>query len=65
MTPEAAQAIAPRAAYGALPPLVKGYLRAGGKVGDGAVIDCQFGTVDVCMVIETARLSDKFRRRYL
>ena len=31
----------------ALPPLVKGYLRLGGFVGDGAVVDPQFGTTDV------------------
>ena len=61
MTPEAVDA---RAALGALPPLIKGYLRAGGLVGDGAVIDRQFGTVDVCMVIDTRCVTDKFRQRY-
>ena len=37
-----------RAALAALPPLIKGYLRLGGFVGDGAVIDRQFNTTDVC-----------------
>ena len=60
----APEAIDTRAALGALPPLIKGYLRAGGLVGDGAVIDRQFGTVDVCMVIDTAGISDKFRQRF-
>jgi putative hemolysin len=31
----------------ALPPLVKGYVRSGAQIGDGAVIDHQFGTTDV------------------
>lgn len=57
-------AIDARAALGALPPLIKGYLRAGGLVGEGAVIDRQFGTVDVCMVIETDCLTAKFRQRF-
>lgn len=60
----AADAIERRTAFARLPPLVKSYLRAGGLVGDGAVVDRQFGTVDVCMVIEVAKVSDRFRRRY-
>ena len=36
-----------RKALVALPPLIKGYLRLGGFVGDGAVIDRQFNTTDV------------------
>ena len=61
----APEAVDPRVAHAALPPLIKGYLRAGGSVGDGAVIDYQFGTVDVCMVIDTDCVTDKFRLRYL
>ncbi len=57
-------AVDARAALDALPPLIKGYLRAGGLVGEGAVIDRQFGTIDVCMVIDTDCVTDKFRRRY-
>ena len=30
-----------------LPPLIKGYLRLGVHVGEGAVIDKQFNTIDV------------------
>lgn len=60
----APEAVDHRAARAALPPLIKGYLRAGGSVGDGAVIDHQFGTVDVCMVIDTACVTDRFRLRY-
>ncbi len=42
-----------RAALNELPPLIKGYLRLGGFVGDGAVIDHQFNTTDVCFVVKT------------
>ncbi len=61
MAPGAVDAGAARAA---LPPLIKGYLRAGGSVGEGAVVDEQFGTTDICMVIETDCVSDRFRQRY-
>lgn len=64
MKRRAPEAIDGRAAVAALPPLIKGYLRAGGMVGDGAVIDRQFGTVDVCMVIESDCVTDKFRHRF-
>ncbi len=47
-----------------LPPLVKGYLRLGGFVGDGAVIDRQFGTVDVCMVVKTDLVPERYRAHY-
>lgn len=38
----------------ALPPLVKGYLRMGAQIGDGAVIDHQFGTTDVFIYFPVA-----------
>ena len=44
-----------RARWRELPPLIKGYLRLGGFVGDGAVIDQQFNTTDVCIVVKTDR----------
>ena len=53
-----------REALDQLPPLLKGYIRLGGKVGDGAVIDHEFNTVDVCMVVTTDRLTEKYRRHY-
>ena len=46
-----ADAIKPKEALMTLPPLIKGYLRLGGCVGDGAVIDRQFNTTDVCMIV--------------
>jgi L-ornithine Nalpha-acyltransferase len=53
-----------RAALSQLPPLVKGYLRLGGFVGDGAVVDPQFGTTDVSVVVVTDRVTGKYYRHY-
>ena len=47
-----------------LPPLIKGYLRLGGYVGDGAVVDHQFNTTDVCVVVKTDQVNDKYYRHY-
>lgn len=47
-----------------LPPLLKGYMRIGGYVGDGAVIDRQFNTTDVCIIVETKQLTEKYQRHY-
>ncbi len=47
-----------------LPPLIKGYLRLGGFVGDGAVIDRDFNTTDVAMVVKTDLVTDKYYRHY-
>jgi putative hemolysin len=54
----------PRRAIAQLPPLIKGYLRLGGFVGDGAVIDRQFNTTDVAVVVKTDLVTDKYYRHY-
>ncbi|MFC6687550.1 GNAT family N-acetyltransferase [Jhaorihella thermophila] len=46
------------------PALIKAYLRLGGFVGEGAFIDHAFNTVDVCLVLDTARMNDRQRRIY-
>ncbi len=51
-------------ALAALPPLIKGYLRLGGFVGDGAVVDEQFNTVDVCIQVKTDLVTQKYYRHY-
>ncbi|WP_119461533.1 GNAT family N-acyltransferase [Rhodospirillaceae bacterium SYSU D60014] len=56
--------IDPRAAIALLPPLIKGYLRLGGFVGDGAVVDPQFDTTDVCIVVKTDLVTAKYYRHY-
>jgi L-ornithine Nalpha-acyltransferase len=60
----ARETIAPARALAELPPLIKGYLRLGGFVGEGAVIDDQFNTTDVCIVVRTDRVTDKYYRHY-
>ena len=47
-----------------VPPLIKGYLRIGGFVGDGAVVDEQFNTTDVCIVVKTKLITDKYARHF-
>ena len=57
-------AIVPREALAAMPPLIKGYLRLGGFVGDGAVVDRQFNTIDVSIIVKTDLVTDKYLRHY-
>jgi putative hemolysin len=40
--------------------LIKGYLRLGCYIGDGAVVDHQFGTTDVLIVLPVAALSSRY-----
>jgi putative hemolysin len=47
-----------------LPPLIKGYLRLGGYVGDGAVVDQQFGTTDISIIVVTDRVTGKYIKHY-
>ncbi|WP_105404203.1 GNAT family N-acetyltransferase [Neorhizobium sp. T7_12] len=49
-----------RKALSLLPPLIKGYLRLGAMVGDGAVIDHAFNTTDVLIVLPIASISDRY-----
>lgn len=58
------QLIDPRTAIHEVPPLIKGYLRIGGFVGDGAVVDHQFNTTDVSIVVKTELITDKYLRHY-
>jgi len=53
-------AIDRKAALHALPPLIKGYLRLGASIGDGAVIDRQFGTTDVLIVLPVSAISTRY-----
>lgn len=55
-----AAAIDRKAALHALPPLIKGYLRLGAGIGDGAVVDRQFGTTDVFIVLPVAAISARY-----
>jgi L-ornithine Nalpha-acyltransferase len=54
-----------RAALAGMPALIRAYLRLGGVVGDGAWIDRAFNTIDICLVIDTARMSARHRDFYV
>jgi L-ornithine Nalpha-acyltransferase len=49
-----------KAALRELPPLIKGYLRLGATFGDGAVIDRQFGTTDVLVILPVAAINARY-----
>ncbi|MCB8839601.1 GNAT family N-acetyltransferase [Aurantimonas sp. VKM B-3413] len=49
-----------RQAFAAMPPLLKGYLRLGGYIGEGAVVDHQFGTTDVLVVLPRANINPRY-----
>jgi putative hemolysin len=60
----AADALDRPAAIRATPALIKAYLRLGGFVGQGAFIDRAFNCIDVCLVMDVARMSDTHRAIY-
>jgi len=54
------EAIDPKQALRALPPLIKGYLRLGAYIGDGAVVDHEFGTTDVLIVLPVSAIKKRY-----
>jgi putative hemolysin len=58
------EAINLREARRMLPPLIRGYLRLGAFIGDGAVVDRDFGTTDVAIVVKTDWVTEKYHRHY-
>ena len=59
-----AEALDLKSALAAMPPLVKGYLRLGARIGDGCVIDEDFGTVDVFVVLPIEAISSRYINYY-
>lgn len=59
-----AERVNPKEALRALPPLVKGYLRLGAFIGDGAVVDHQFGTTDVLIIMPVSELNSRYVNYY-
>ncbi|MEM6422684.1 MAG: GNAT family N-acyltransferase, partial [Pseudomonadota bacterium] len=47
-----------------IPALIKAYIRLGGFVGEGAFIDYGFNTVDVCLIMDTARMVSRYHKFY-
>ena len=64
MDPLAKDAFDSKAAMRVLPPMIKGYLRLGGVVGDGAVIDHEFNTVGVLVYVDMRDVTEKYMRHY-
>jgi putative hemolysin len=60
----AKEEIDPKEAMRALPPLIKGYVRAGSFIGDGAVIDKQFGTTDVLIYFPVSHIEQRWRSKF-
>jgi putative hemolysin len=58
------EAINPKRALMALPPLIKGYLRLGAMVGSSAVVDHAFNTTDVLIVLPISSISDRYLNYY-
>lgn len=54
----------PRGGSNSLPPLIKGYIRVGGFVGDGAVVDYQFNTTDICIIVKTDLMTRRYQKHY-
>ncbi|MDH5798624.1 MAG: GNAT family N-acetyltransferase [Paracoccaceae bacterium] len=48
----------------ATPALIKAYLRLGGFVGDGAYVDHEFNTIDVCLMVDTTRMNARRKAMY-
>lgn len=59
-----AEAVEKRTALKQIPSLIKAYLRLGGFVGEGAFIDKDFNTVDVCLIMDTDNMVQKYRAFY-
>lgn len=53
-----------RKALFAMPPLIKGYLRLGATVGNGAVVDHGFNTTDVLVVLPIGKISGRYLNYY-
>lgn len=58
------EAINMRKALSALPPLIKGYMRLGAMVGNGAVVDHAFRTTDVLIVLPITNISGRYLNYY-
>lgn len=56
--------IDPAEGLASLPPLIKGYVRLGAYIGDGAYIDNQFDTTDVCIIFPIRNANASYRRFY-
>jgi len=59
-----AQIVDAKLALKQMPPLIKGYLRLGARFGTGAVIDRQFGTTDVLVILPVEAIDQRYVAYY-
>ncbi len=59
-----AEAVNAKQALFAMPPLIKGYLRLGAKFSRHAVIDPEFGTTDILVILRTEDISERYLNHY-
>jgi putative hemolysin len=59
------QEVSPKIAMRQLPPLIKGYLRLGGYIGDGAYLDRMFNSIDVCIIVRMETVTERYFQRYI
>jgi L-ornithine Nalpha-acyltransferase len=57
-------AIDQKRALQSLPPLIKGYLRLGCSIGEGAIIDHQFNTIDVLIILPVSQINPRYFERF-
>ena len=55
----------PLRTFAKLPPLIKGYLRVGGKVSDNFFVDYRFNTIDLFVVVCTDDIDTRYKKKYL
>ena len=55
----------PLRTFAKLPPLIKGYLRVGGKVSDNFFVDYRFNTIDLFVVVFTDDIDTRYKKKYL
>ena len=51
--------------FAKLPPLIKGYLRVGGRVSESFFVDYDFNTIDLCIVVQTVNIDEKYKNKFL
>ena len=51
--------------FAKLPPLIKGYLRVGGRISDSFFVDYDFNTIDLCVVVQTENIDEKYKNKFL
>ncbi len=51
--------------FAKLPPLIKGYLRVGGRVSNSFFVDYDFNTIDFCVIVQTKNIDQKYKNKFL